>query len=229
MTTAPIAGVLFDWGHTLFDTAGSAEFIVDWAAAHGHSIERDEAARLHVEALHRSRRPEELAKGRDLSLERHRACWLDLWRPLEAAVPGVTGPLWEFETGAAGWSPYPDAPGILEALARRGIPVAVVSDVPFDLRPILDHYGLRHLVRSFVLSGEHGSLKSEGKLFEIALRELGLGPAEVLMVGDNPANDGTAVLAGIRTLLLPHPPAGAPRGLDAVLQLVGPPGGASGV
>lgn len=217
----PVRGVLLDWGHTLFDTAGSVELIVEWASRGGNPLSQDDARRLHLDALGRSRRPEELAKGRDLSAARHRECWLALWSELESAVPGVSEPLYEFETSAAGWSPYPDTPEVLEELARRGVPVAIVSDVPFDLRPIFDHYGLGHLVRAFVLSGEHGSMKSEGRLFTLALDELGLGPADVLMVGDNPANDGVAVTHGIRTLLLPHPEPGGRRGLSAVLQLVG--------
>lgn len=212
---------MLDWGHTLFDTAGSIEFIVEWAARSGRPVTHDEAARLHLAALQRSRRPDELAKGRDLSVERHRACWIDLWSELERAVPGVTAPLYEVETSAAGWTPYPDTREVLEALADVGVPVAIVSDVPFDLRPIFDHYGLLHLVETFVLSGEHASIKSEGKLFDIALRTLGLSPRDVLMVGDNPANDGAAVSHGIRTLLLPHPDPGEPRGLAAVLQLIG--------
>lgn len=217
----PVTGVLLDWGHTLFDTAGSVDLIVEHAARSGQPLSRDEAQALHLDALRRSRFPEELAKGRDLSAAQHRACWLELWAELESALPGVSEVLYELETSAAGWSPYPDAREVLEELARREIPVAIVSDVPFDLRPILDHYGLGHLVQTFVLSGEHGSMKSEGRLFEIALDALGLEAADVLMVGDNPANDGVAVTHGIRTLLLPHPEPGQRRGLRAVLQLVG--------
>ena len=223
MRAAPLklTGVLFDWGHTLFDTAGSVEFIVDWSARAGRPISEADAADLHLAALVRSRRPEELARGRDLSLAIHRECWIDLWSDLEARAPGVAAALHAFETSAAGWSPYPDAQDVLVALKERGIPVAVVSDVPFDLRPIFEHYGLLHLVDTVVLSGEHVSLKSEGTLFRIALDAIGCAPGEVLMVGDNPANDGAAVASGIRTLLLPHPRRGERRGLDVVLQLVG--------
>lgn len=217
----PVRGVLLDWGHTLFDTAGSVELIVEWAASSGRPLSQADAQRLHLDALRRSRAPEELAKGRDLSSERHRECWLALWDQLEAAAPGVSDVLYEFETSAAGWSPYPDTPEVLEALAANGMPVAIVSDVPFDLRPIMDHYGLGHLVQAYVLSGEHGSMKSEGRLFELALDALGVDRAEALMVGDNQANDGVAVAHGIRTLLLPHPEPGARRGLSAILQLVG--------
>jgi HAD superfamily hydrolase (TIGR01493 family) len=217
----PVRGVLLDWGHTLFDTAGSVEFIVSWTADAGSPITVDDAAEFHLDALRRSRAPEELAKGRDLSLAVHRECWLALWADLDARCPGVAAALYEFETSAAGWQPYPDTPAFLGALRELGLPVVIVSDVPFDLRPIFDHYGLLHLVDTFVLSVEHGTIKPEGRLFEIALDAVGLEPHDVVMVGDNPANDGAAVLHGIRTLLLPHPKAGASRGLDDVLQLIG--------
>ena len=78
----PVRGVLLDWGHTLFDTAGSVELIVEWASRGGNPLSQDDARRLHLDALGRSRRPEELAKGRDLSAERHRECWLALWSEL---------------------------------------------------------------------------------------------------------------------------------------------------
>jgi HAD superfamily hydrolase (TIGR01549 family) len=217
----PVKAVLFDWGHTLFDTAGSIDFIVSWSADHGSPVSADDARRLHADALTRARTAEELAKGRDKSLAIHRECWVALWRPLEAVCPGLPEALWKFETTAAGWSPFIDAIEVLTALGDAGIRVAVVSDVPFDLRPIFDHYGIRHLVEAFILSGEHGVLKAERELFRIALRALHLNPVDVLMVGDNNANDGFGVTEGIRTLLLPAVPSGTPRGLDAVLRLVG--------
>lgn len=106
------------------------------------------------------------------------------------------------------------------AIAARGIPMVVVSDVAFDLRPILAHYGLADLVHTFVLSGEHGTIKPELDLFRIALDAVGVAAGEALMVGDNPANDGAAVEIGIRTLLLPPVPSGNPRGLWAVVDLI---------
>ncbi len=217
----PVKAVLFDWGHTLFDTAGSIDFIVSWSASVGHPVAADDARQLHADALSRSRSAEELAKGRDKSLAVHRQCWMALWAAFEERCPGLPAALWEFETTAAGWSPFVDAVAVLHTLSDADIRVAVVSDVPFDLRPIFDHYGIRHLIEEFFLSGEHGVLKAERELFRIALRALQLNPVDVLMVGDNNANDGFGVTEGIRTLLLPVVPSGTPRGLEAVLRLVG--------
>lgn len=212
-----IRAVLSDWGHTLFDTAGSVGFLERWARSHDVEIATERLDSLYRSAFARSRRPEELAKGRDLSPEMHRRCWLDIFSELDAVLPGVAADLYGFETSADGWRPFPDTRMFLEELAARGLPVVIVSDVPFDLRPILAHYGLASLVHDYVLSGEHGSVKSEGRLFSIALEAAGVRADEALMVGDNPANDGHAVLHGIRTLLLPLPAPGAERGLRHVL------------
>lgn len=215
-----INAVLLDWGHTLFDTAGSVEFIVDWASRSGSPIDAVEARLIWDHARRRSRLPEELAKGRDKSLDQHRECWLALWSELDERVPGVAEALYIFETTAAGWSPYVDTAEVLRALHQRGVPVVIVSDVPFDLRPILAHYGLHDLIHTYVLSGEHGTIKPELRLFGIALEAVGVPAPQALMVGDNHNNDGAAIDAGIRTLLLPAVAHGEPRGLWSILDLI---------
>lgn len=212
--------VLFDWGHTLFDTPGSVEFITSYASSSGQPISPADAHALWDAARVRSRQADEIAKGRDKSPALHRECWLSLWSELEARCRGVADRLYDFETSAAGWSPYPDARAVLQALRDREIPVVIVSDVAFDLRPILDHYGLAELIHTFVLSGEHGTIKPELRLFEIALEAVGARPERALMVGDNHLNDGAAIDAGIRTLLLPPASRNGSRGLDIVVTLV---------
>jgi HAD superfamily hydrolase (TIGR01509 family) len=212
--------VLFDWGHTLFETGSSGDYLRRFAEGAGRTGRADELEEAWERARVASRAPTELAKGRDLSAGQHRECWLALWQELELICPGISTALYEHETTAAGWQPYPDTRHVLAELRDLQVRVAIVSDVPFDLRPIFDAYELRHLVDAFVLSGEHGTIKPEGRLFGIALEALGVSADQALMVGDNPANDGAAVGAGLRTLLLPVPPPGSVRGLDAVLALV---------
>lgn len=215
-----IRAVLSDWGHTLFGTAGSVTFLEEWAATRGIEVPPGRVKALYDDAFSCSRTAVELAQGRDLSAARHRECWLALWSDLDALLPGVATDLYAFETSAAGWHPYPDTPSFMKALAAAGIPLVIVSDVPFDLRAIVAHYGLAEYVNAYFLSGEHGTVKAEGRLFALALEHLGLRADEVLMVGDNPSNDGYAALFGIRTLLLPLSPPGAARGLDDVLRLL---------
>jgi FMN phosphatase YigB (HAD superfamily) len=58
-------------------------------------------------------------------------------------------------------------------------------------------------------------------MFTTALDALGVGPHEALMVGDRAARDGGAAAVGIDTLVLPTPAELGPRGLDAVVGLLG--------
>jgi HAD superfamily hydrolase (TIGR01509 family) len=215
-----IGAILLDWGHTLFDTAESVDFIVSWSAGRGTPIPVAEARRLWEHARRRSRSAEELAKGRDKNLAIHRSCWTALWSELECRSPGLAAALYEFETSADGWSPYSDTRALLEGLRDRRVPAVIVSDVPFDLRVIFAHYGLDDLVHAYVLSGEYGTIKPELRLFGIALEVAGVTAEEAVMVGDNQVNDGAAIDAGIRTLLLPEVGHGQPRGLGVVLDLV---------
>jgi putative hydrolase of the HAD superfamily len=215
-----ISAVLLDWGHTLFDTPGSVEFIADFASQQGHAISRDEIYTLWNDARVRSRSADEIAKGRDKSASLHRQCWSSLWAQLEQRCPGVSEVLYEFETSAAGWSPYVDTAAVLTNLSERHIPVVIISDVAFDLRPILRHYNLDHLVHTYVLSGEHGTIKPELHLFRVALDAVGVAAEHALMVGDNHINDGAAIDAGIRTVLLPPVAHGSPRGLSVILDLI---------
>lgn len=215
-----VDAVLLDWGHTLFDTPGSVDFILAFAHASAVEIDRDEVHGLWDDARLRSRSASEIAKGRDKSAKLHRQCWMALWRQLETRCPGVSEALYEFETSAAGWSPYVDTAEVLQALSDRHIPVVIVSDVAFDLRPILRHYHLDQFVHTFVLSGEHGTIKPERKLFTIALNAVGVTPDRALMVGDNHINDGAAIDVGIQTLLLAPNGVGKPRGLQIVVDIV---------
>jgi putative hydrolase of the HAD superfamily len=220
-----VGAVLIDWGHTLFDTAGSTEFIVDWVRRNGGVTDGPQPAADEIHAMWgtarlRSRSVEELAKGRDKDAATHRACWLALWAELDARWPGLAEALYEFETSAAGWSPYLDTEEVLRALRQRNIPVVVVSDVPFDIRAVMAAYGLDELIHSYVLSGEHGTVKAELELFRIALAGVGIDAGHALMVGDNNINDGAAFDVGSRTLLLPPVASGSARGLWAVIDLV---------
>ena len=61
-------------------------------------------------------------------------------------------------------------------------------------------------VTSFTLSYEVGAVKPDRRIFDAACASLRLAPDEVVMVGDDPQADSGAVLAGIRTMLLPALP-----------------------
>jgi FMN phosphatase YigB (HAD superfamily) len=108
----------------------------------------------------------------------------------------------------------------LEALGTRGVRVAVVSDIHFDLRPVFDAAGLGKLVDVFTLSCEQGVQKPNPLVFRRTLEALGARADDALMVGDRSRPDGAAVESGITTLLLPTLRAVEDRRLHKVLRLL---------
>jgi len=219
--TRSIDAVLFDFGETLFTRGDGAEAIVTEARRLGADVDRARAAELWDEIQERGRAPEEMAKGRDLSPEAHRECWTALYSIADVVTAGMGEALYEREIAPTGWSPVPDAEPTLRALRAKGVGIGVVSDAGWDIRPVFVHHGLVELIDEFVISGEHGRVKPDPELFRIACKALGADPRRTLMVGDNPPVDGGAVVAGLRVLLVPLADPSLPRGLAAVVRVVG--------
>ncbi|HEX4743691.1 MAG TPA: HAD-IA family hydrolase [Candidatus Limnocylindria bacterium] len=217
----PICAVLFDWGDTLFSSPDAARVIVEAARDRGVRVSDEEARALWTELWAAGKTPEELAKGRDLSLELHRSAWTSLFERADRVVPGLAPVLYDRVMSQDQWVPYADAEATLRALRARGIRIGVVSNVPRDLAPIFEAKGLRHLIDAFTHSYEVGAEKPDPRIFLAACEKLGVRPDEALMVGDHAVADGGAVGAGLRFLhLAGEVPAGGVRGLQTVLDLV---------
>jgi HAD superfamily hydrolase (TIGR01549 family) len=109
---------------------------------------------------------------------------------------------------------------VLGALRDAGVPVGVLSNIGWDIRPAFERVGALASLRTVVLSCEHGVAKPDPALFALACERLGAHPSRVLYVGDDPVKDGAAVRAGMPVYLLPSArDANTPRGLAAVLRL----------
>lgn len=213
--------MLFDWGDTLFSPPDAASVIVKAAEERGVPIDPKRARDLWDELWAVGKKPEELAKGRDLSAAAHREIWTGLFERADGAVPGIATTLYERVMDPRAWIPYPDTEPTLRALRARGIKIGIVSNVPQDLRPIFAAHRLADLVDAFTHSFEVGAEKPDPAIFLRACEAIGTKPAETLMVGDHPVADAGALKAGLRFHLLP--PDGAaekPRGLDRVVELV---------
>lgn len=204
---------IFDFGDTLFHSPSGVDVLV------GTGVERPTAERLWDDIWIASKSAEGLASGRDLSADRHREGWLALLARAEPHSPGVAPLLYERVIRPETWLPYPDASSVLEALHGRGVRVGVLSNIASALLPVFEHHGLASHVDVYVESYRHGLVKPDPELFRIACRELGVEPAEALMVGDSHLADGAAVLAGLTALVLPPVPLGAVRGLARALDL----------
>ncbi len=157
--------------------------------------------------------------NRDLSAADHRAAFVGIAGTVDAGIPGLAEAMYERKLTPDGWVAYPDTVPVLRALTERGIRVAVVSNIGFDIRPIGKAHGYADLVDAWVLSYEIGVCKPDPAIFRHACAELGADPARTLMVGDTVADAG-AVGAGCSSLVLPASPPGVPHGLGAVLALL---------
>ena len=120
--------VLFDFGHTLFNTKPAQACRVEFRKAAAKDIDPTAFAQIWAAIRERSREAEEIAKGRDLSAAAHRRLWLELLAPLDQLAPDLAEFTYALECSPRGWEPYPDTRQVLTELRRRGIHTGIVSD-----------------------------------------------------------------------------------------------------
>ncbi|MFH8367228.1 HAD family hydrolase [Streptomyces sp. NPDC018031] len=229
----PVRGVLFDFSGTLFRMEPAESWlrtVLDRAglpaadAAVAELARRlREAGAVPGEAAPRTVPPHlaEVWRTRDSDAARHRAAYTAMARRVPLPREELYDALYTRHTEPAAWQPYPDAAGVLGGLRARGVPVAVVSNIGWNLRPVFRAHGLDRFVDAYALSFEHGVQKPDGRLFAAACRALGRAPGDVLMVGDSPRADGGAARLGCRVHLVDHLPVERrPTGLLPVLDLV---------
>jgi HAD superfamily hydrolase (TIGR01509 family) len=162
----------------------------------------------------------EVYADRDLSEHAHRSAYTGLLETVDCGIEGLPDALYERLLVADGWVAYADTRPTLKALRAAGVPVAVVSNIGFDIREICAGLGFADLVDEFVLSYEVGRCKPDPAIFLRACGLLGADPQRALMVGDTAADAG-AVGAGCRALIVPAGPPAATNGIGAVLDLAG--------
>lgn len=231
MTGVAVRGVLIDFSGTLF------RLDFNLGDAWRHSLEEagvpipdlDEQAELMrvltspvqplqdlppdlVDAWHR----------RDLDEQIHRKVYLGMLERSGVADRALAEACYAQVLDTDSWQPYPDAKAALELLRAKGLPVAVVSNIAFDIRPAFERVGLAGLVNEFVLSYVEGSMKPDAKIFRIACDRLGIDPAEALMIGDSAEADGGAAALGSEVRIIEAlSPATRPDGLLTALASAG--------
>jgi HAD superfamily hydrolase (TIGR01493 family) len=228
-----LKGVMFDFSGTLFRIESTEQWLDAVLADTGLVLDPREHAALvrRLEwfgALPGGVLPSELPAGteelvatRDLSPDRHRAAYTALTRAAAPPAGLDADLLYDRHMSPRAWRPYPDAEPTLRELRRRGIPVAVVSNIGWDLRPVFREHGLDPLVDEYLLSYEIGVQKPAPAIFRAACDRLGLSPVDVLMVGDHLAADGGATALGCAFLQVDHLPVDArPAALEPVLELI---------
>jgi putative hydrolase of the HAD superfamily len=203
-----VKAVLFDWGDTLMRFAYDPELVSAGHRAGLEAIGRDDVPEAAAVTAHFRERYEPFfwLPGTLEELE-----YPGLVRELlaEFGLEATDEEVARFlEAEHAAWRPARQlgatSLALLEALRERGIKVGLVSNA-FDpgwlLHRTLAELGLAELLDVAVFSSEVGKRKPHPAIFERALDELGVPPAETLFVGDRLYEDvrGAAEL-GMRTV-----------------------------
>ena len=103
---------------------------------------------------------------------------------------------------------------------KSSLPIYVVSNI--DRADILEAIAFHGLKPAGVFTSEDAkSYKPRKELFELALRETGLNPEEVIHIGDSMSSDvkGAGAL-GIKTLWLNRFGKAVPEGVDGIVTLL---------
>ena len=151
---------------------------------------------------------------RDLDPALHREAYLHVLQTSGLADEHAEE-LYRLVTDPAEWSVYPDTAFVLTSLRQNGIRTAVVSNIAWDIRPVLTAAE----VDEFVLSFEVGAAKPDPRIFTEALARLDVPAEQALMIGDSEENDGAARELGCSFALVdPLPIANRPTGLIDALR-----------
>lgn len=195
MTTASAANsiraVLFDLDGVIFDSAeANVVFYNHILVSLGHPPRAREAADIiHREPMDRSLQAL-LGHGEDY----HRA--IAFWKTLDP-TPFIRE-----------LTLFPDVAETLRGLHGR-LPLAVATNRTTTARASLAHFGLLELFEAVLTPIEAGRPKPHPAMMEMLLDGLGMGPDEVVYVGDSELDEGLCQNAGVRLIAFRNP------GLDA--------------
>lgn len=214
-----IRGVLFDFSGTLFRMEPGPS----WGEGLSEHQQEQLTLLLTASTLKADHLPPELADGwarRDLDPDLHRSVYL---ASLAASGIGLTPEQYEAAynrvLATESWHPYPDTLDTLRRLRAAGVPVAVVSNIPWDITDIFRSHDAFELVDEFVLSYVEGVMKPDPKIFLLACQRIGVAPTDALMVGDSAEADGGATAVGITTAIIePLPTSQRPGTLLSTLD-----------
>jgi HAD superfamily hydrolase (TIGR01509 family) len=217
--------VVFDFHHTLAHAGDPAVWLREaWAdlGRDGEPVttlgqDRHDEAVAFLDQLWERARVVDPESERDLDPGRHR----EVFDRTIAEAPGIDLELADalYSIMHRQWDAYDDVLPVLEALRDRGVRVAMLSNVGFDLTPTLERTGVGALIDGAVMSYAVGVVKPDPGIFQRALEVLDLPASEVLMVGDAWRDDAGAAALGVRTLILPRTDDPS-HGLELVLRLV---------
>ena len=187
--------VFFDAGETLVHPHPSyPELFAEVLAREGHPRSAEDVSAASRVVLHRF---SEAARDNVLwttSAERSRAFWTSVYdRMIESldlpAGDGLADTLYRTFTDRSNYALFDDVRPALDALARTGVLLGVVSNFEAWLEDLLADLAVRERFAVRVISGSEGVEKPDPRIYALALERAGVEAADAAYVGDNPEFD----------------------------------------
>jgi putative hydrolase of the HAD superfamily len=188
---AEVRAVTFDAGGTLIQPWPSVGHVyAEIAARHGHKFP---GALLDQRFAKAWRGLKNFNHGRDEWAALVDQTFSGLLEPLPSAT--FFSELYDRFAEPDVWRIFDDAKPALDALAARGIALAIISNWDERLRPLLDKLKLAKYFDTIVISAEIGFPKPSPVIFEHTAKKLGLAPEFILHVGDSCEHDKDGAVA----------------------------------
>lgn len=205
-----IRAITFDVTHTLMHCPRLGEIYAEVLGRHGVQVAPDEAGRLVRLVWQEMACVADPARDRFMSHPEGPAGWWKrflerLCEHLEAPPPSrfAAAELFARFGRADAWEVYPDVPDTLSTLRERGLRLGVISNWDHRLPDLLDQLKLGGFFAAVIYSSDAGVEKPDSRIFETALRSLGVSSGEALHVGDGRLEDVEGAQAvGMRALHL---------------------------
>lgn len=229
MSHSGVGLITFDVGGTLIHPYPSVGAVYAGVLTRrGFAADPEDTERAFEEAWdHAARRLPPSRERYSASPEGERGYWRDLLAMTVSRLgggeppPGAAEELFEMFGHRETWRIYPEVAATLDALASRGIPLAVLSNWDSRLPALLRELGIRHYFGPILVSVLEGLEKPDPRIFHLAAERAGVSPGEVLHAGDRELEDMEgARQAGCRGVRIERNGSGA-EGLAAVLRWIG--------
>ncbi len=171
-------------------------------AAEGHDHPEERVAAAIAAEVRHYRRHHDRGRDADSLAALRRECAGVIARELGGDAPGLDR-LAEMLVASLRFELMPDAVPALDALAARGLALAVVSNWDYGLPGVLAGLGVADRFAAVATSAAEGSAKPDPAIFAAVLARLGVPAAAALHCGDSPRHDcAGARAAGIDAVLV---------------------------
>lgn len=228
--SAPIRAVLFDAVGTLFHSQPSITRVyADAGARAGLVLSEAEIGERFLAAFRRHfGRPaagapaEQTTTSEEIEYARWRRIVADVFVELPDAAGRLFESLWEHFARGSSWRLFDDVAPTWMALAARGLRIGIASNYDRRLLSVVSELPPLAACRHVYHSAGVGHAKPGVAFFRVIESDLGLGPDELLFVGDDRVNDYEgAAHAGWRSLWLGrHRPSEGPHHIQSLLDLL---------